>query len=193
MKHFSLDKFLQKKEQSTPEWSQRNETIKKAYTAVIERIKEIEDSLNKLSPKELEQLKIKERQIIVKKIAESVGVSRSALRKDRAPELDDFINKENFRLVQVWKNIFDVRYSGRRSTKDELAERIKEKDHEIEALKQSNYKDYFEAAMQSEVLGSQHDLAEKILELKELRRSDQKKIAVLSQRIEGLMRELNSK
>lgn len=190
MSKFSLENF-RKPERKTelPDWvlSGPPATLK-LYQAVQEIVSEIETRIQSSDKK---PLTIKERSLVSSKIAERAGIDKSNIRKDRQIFLIKFINEENFRLEQMWKNTTKHSKSGRRMSKPEL-ERIKsEYEKEFKDLRNSNFVDYFHEALSSEVLNDQKALIGKYKQLENDYEKAQVTIANLRKQNSELLRQFN--
>lgn len=193
MERFSLDNFTSKKNSTIPSWAQSREQIQMLYLTIVKRVKEIEEIIEQSEPKVVEKLKIKERKIVPAKIADSLSIGRSNIREDREPDLVKFINQENDRLARVWKSRCSQLGVGQRLSKEELEVLVMDRDKELEVLKQKNLHEYFDLAVESEVLDSQRDLQEKYRELHVLYKQEQERSANLELKLKNIIREINSR
>lgn len=190
MRRFSLDKHIKKETIKLPSWAEG--AVRKLYIAVTERVKEIENLLNECDGDTIDKLKIKQRKIVPAQIADNLGVDRSNFREDRVGKLTEFIEKENRRLAQLWNNRRNSLGGGKKLSRDEIEELLKQKDKKIEALKQKNLHDYFDRAVESEVLHTQKDMSEKYIDIKREYQMEQNKNSELTKKIQALLREINS-
>jgi hypothetical protein len=190
---FSLENFTKKDAPAIPAWAQSRKLIEKLYHSVVKRAKEIEQLIEQSEADDVEKLKIKERKIVASQIADSLSIKRSNIRPDREPKLVDFIESENRRLRQFWKNHCSKLGVGQKLTKDDLEDLVKQKEKELEEAKQKNLHDYFDRAVESEVIHSQKDLADKYHQLQIDYQLEQEKSANLTKRVHELIREFNTK
>lgn len=192
MSRFSLDKFTKKEADAPkiPGWAQRP-LIKDLYLAIHKRIDEIEDLIEQTDPEELEKLKIKARKVVAAQIADSLEIDRSNIRADREGDLSKFINNENARLVRLWTSRCSKLGVGQRLSKDDLEELVKQRDKELKAAEQKSLHEYFDRAVESEVLDSQKDLAAKYADLQIHYAQEQERCANLELKVKQLIVELN--
>ena len=189
MDRFSLNNFTKKDADAPiiPSWAQSRDQITKLYLAITKRIGEIETLIKQTEPKELEKLKIKERKVVPSQIADGLGIKRSNIREDRQPLLVKFIGDENARLVRLWTSRCDKLGVGQRLSKGDLEELVKQRDKELFAAEQKNLHEYFDRAVESEVLDSQKDLAAKYADLQIQYAQEQEKCANLELKVKQLI------
>jgi len=192
MERFSLDNFTKKDADAPiiPGWAQRP-LIKDLYLAIVKRIDEIENLIEQTDPEEVEKLKIKARKVVASQIADSLKIDRSNIREDRESELVTFIKNENARLVRLWTSRCDKLGVGQRLSKGDLEELVKQRDKELKAAEQKSLHEYFDRAVESEVLNSQKDLQDKYRELQILYKQEQERCANLETKVKQLIVELN--
>lgn len=191
MSRFSLDKFTKKNKPIMPSWAQSRPLMEKLYIVMMARIKEIEQLIDTSKPNELEKLSIKQRKIVSSEITDTCGVDRANLSEGRAPGCPEFIAEENRKLAKRWQNRLGSLNLGQKLTIGDMQDLVKQKDKELENLNQVKLHEYFDAAVNAEILNSQKDLANKLSELKILYRAEQEKSANLTKKNRELIRELN--
>lgn len=194
MSRFSLDKFVKKKEAiEIPSFASVNETVKAIYLEVLKRIDELENNAKNIPAKEIKELGIKEKKIVPAQIADSLGIDRSNLRRDRnTSKLLDFIDGENRRLAALWTNKSKSDGAGKRLSKEELEKVVENQAAEIEELKQKLFHDYCDKAITQEVLHSQKALAQQLRDLKLDYKTEQERCANLELKVKELIREINT-
>jgi hypothetical protein len=187
---FSLDKHIKKNEPPIPSWAQSRPLMKKLYFTMVARIKEIEHFIDDSEPDLVGKLSVKQRKVVASEITDAHGVDRSNLSEGRAPGCPEFIAKENRKLAKRWQNRLGTLKLGPKLSMDDMANLVKQKDEELEELRQVNLHEYFDAAVKAEILNSQRDLANKLRELKNLYTAEQEKSSNLTKKNRELIREL---
>ncbi len=192
MKTFSLDKYYKKSPTTNliPPWASETKMTLKLYEAVLSQVKLIEKEIRDNSNNK--QLSIKKRTLVKSKIAEIAGVDKTNLRIDRQPKLLDYIDSENKRLDHLWMNSRKHAGEGKRVAKPELEKLNTELKTEIEELRQLKLHEYFDKAIESQVLKNHREITAQHAQLKSDYRTAQKTIANMREMNAQLMKELNS-
>lgn len=190
MSRFSLDNFTKKPDSpSIPGWANGKPLQEKLYLTVLEVIKELEAKFE--NPKLASRLKPTQRSLVLAQITERAGVTRSNIRKDRMPELIAFIDRENERLGQLWKNASTKARQGRNLSKPELEVKKTELEKALTEVENRELHKYFDKAVESKVLISQQELAEKYRNLEALYNEAVKRSANREEQIQTYIRELS--
>lgn len=193
MSQFSLDNFIEneKSVKSIPDWAKKRPLIEKIYNLIQERISDIEKLIKSSTREEVDQLKVKDYKIVIRDITEQLGASSSNVRKDREPELFKYISEQNSRLERLIESKRTNISSGELS-KEQLKIALDKLRKEHEKATQKNMHDYFQMAVEQNIIGSQKQMADELTEAKKRNAELQQKITVLEGRIKGLIRELNN-
>lgn len=193
MSQFSLDNFIEneKSVKPIPDWAKKRPLIEKIYNLIQERISDIEKLIKSSTREEVDQLKVKDYKIVIRDITEQLGASSSNVRKDREPELFKYISEQNSRLERLIESKRTNISSGELS-KEQLKIALDKLRKEHEKATQKNMHDYFQMAVEQNIIGSQKQMADELTEAKKRNAELQQKITVLEGRIKGLIRELNN-
>ncbi|TWX67152.1 hypothetical protein ESZ36_12605 [Colwellia demingiae] len=143
----------------------------------------------------VKHLTITERTIVVMQLCERLNINRSNIRKDRKsiPKLLGHISNLNGKLSIYWSDVVGNITSGKRLTKPELTSLKSDLELQLQNEKNKNLVDYFEAALNSQVLDSHAALAQKHKDLKKDYDVAQTTIAQLRKANSELTLQLNRK
>ncbi len=118
----------------SPEWTKRNAVSLLAYKAVISKSEKIEQRIKKTPHSLISKLRVVEKQIVIADIAKEIGCSRSALSKNRRPELHEFIDRVNIKLASLLKIHTDSKVNGRQLRRDELQAKCEQLQNDYNAM-----------------------------------------------------------
>ncbi len=190
MSIFSLENFtIAPKRPSIPEWAKGKPLQEKLYLATLDIIKEIEGKF--VNPREASCLKPTQRTLVFAQIAKRLRINRTNIRKERMPEFMLFIEQENTRLQKAWKNVNTKANQGHNLSKPELETKKSELEAAIEDIKNRQLHDYFDKAVESKILDSQHELAAKYRNLENLYKDAIKLAANRDEQVKAYVRELS--
>lgn len=196
MSKFSLDKFIKKPSENPrfplPEGIRVGSVYESLFNAAVERIESIERSLKSSPPEDIEKMDVKEYKIVIEHLITAIGRERGSIRMDRSGELPKFISEQNKRLERVWQSKLP-KGEGKRPTRKDLDEKVTELKNDLEKEKQKNFHEFFDRVVESKILTSHKSLSDRLIEMESLYKAEQDKNAILHQKINGLIRELNSK
>lgn len=193
MAKFSLDNFIQKSEKPTLLEGVKAGTIyEDVYYLVLERIEEVERLIESTSSEELSELGAKSIKIVVSKITESLNKDKSNVRLDRCENLQTFITEQNKRLTRLWNSKLP-NGGGKRPSKSELENELEILKVQLDDERQRQLHAYFNKAVESEIINTHKNLVEHYTDTKRRYREEQAKNELLSQKITGLVKELNVK
>jgi hypothetical protein len=113
---FSLENYsVPITEEIIPSWAKLSST-KLLYENVVKNFNKIYQAIQAG-----ENLSIKDRKIVLRRIAIQSNFDPSSLSKRRQPQLFDFINKHNLLLQELWDASLSRKYrSGRKKKKEEV-------------------------------------------------------------------------
>ncbi len=190
MDQFSLDKFKKPDEiPIVPSWVLDGPPVTlKLYEAVQNMVLE-KEVLIKSSAKKV--LGVKDRQLVNSQIAELAGVDKSNLREDRQSLLLKYIEQENIKLDQLWKNTSEHPKKGQKPSKSDLARDKSIYERQLSEIKNERLVGYFQEALSSEVLNEQKYLIAKYKQLEIDYEKAQTTIANLRKQNGELLRCLN--
>ncbi|WP_350645477.1 hypothetical protein [Pseudoalteromonas sp. G24-MNA-CIBAN-0072] len=196
MSKFSLDNYRKKTPEtsrfSLPDGVKIGSVYENIFNEATKRIVEIEQILESSSGDEIANMSIKDIKIVVDQLIFSIGKQRNQVRMDRGGKLSNFIFNENERLQRLWESK-KPKGEGKRKTRDELADEVDQLKKDLEAERQKNLHEFFNCVVSSEILDSHKSLSDRLIETRNLYKAEQEKNAVLHQKNNGLIRELNAR
>lgn len=166
---FNLDDYKKKPIRNVadeiPEWvSNGPDSNRTLYSVVVKSYVKVNNLIESGA-----EPGIKDRKIVLSRIAKEAGVDKSLVSSRRKPELVDFINVLNAKLELAWhKSKKRKNVSGSKINKDSLIVENKRLKSEIKHLKQANMKAYFEAAIEHELLESSRQTYKELATYKSL-------------------------
>jgi hypothetical protein len=128
--NFSLENYKKSEPaEEIPDWAQ-TEMARNLYAVTVLLFEEAKKTIETTKNPSLKQ-----RRIILSKIANACGVSRSLITARRYPQLVAFVQEKNIELDDYLLSITRGRYtSGRKLSKNQLSERVRELEEEIARL-----------------------------------------------------------
>ena len=113
MSTFDLENFVSPLVNDAPSWVAEGNSLTKAlYSKVVEEVKELEGLID-----QGDELSLRERTVIASRIALSLNIDKSNIRSSRRPELIDFIERENEKLINRYEALKLKARRGRHKTK----------------------------------------------------------------------------
>ena len=162
MNIFDIENFTKSNLPLNPSWVENGNLVtKQVYSSVLSEVEKIESLIDTGS-----ELSLRERTIIASKVATQLNIDKSNIRKSRRPELVEFIEQENQKLISRYEALKIRTRTGRHKSKSEtLSEhsKILEKLRIIENMKM---KEFLEEAIEKDLLSTQRQFRSKYNELR---------------------------
>ena len=193
MNKFNLSNYKKTgNKEEYPEWVlSGSEVLKKFYDALNELKNEIVERIES-DPSSIKS--VRERTIVKTYVADKAGEDKTYIRRSRFPkDFFDLIEEYDEQLTNLW-NVKSIGLKGGKSkTKHDYIEENEKLNDQNQKLEQENFHDYFNAAMESEVLEEQRTLAKANKQLKINYEEAQDIIANLRVKNSDLLKQINSK
>lgn len=160
MSQFDLSNFKNKNTEQLPSWViNGTDATRRLYRAIINEVNRMTaDIINK------KPLKIRERTLVSSRIAVLADCNKSLIHPRRQKEIVDLIGEENEKLKALWASTpTKTSYKPKKTVTSQDNEDLRAK---CDKLENSNYTEYLQAAIESEVISSQAELAAKYAKLK---------------------------
>ncbi len=148
MSEFDLNNFIHKRNEEnsddpvTPSWYEKlSEAQKKIYHAITQNFIKIESLIESKNT-----LAIKDRRIVLSRIAKEVNVDRSYITKRRMPQIINFIGECNDKLDRAWKAT-RKNPSSRKLTKKELEKEVSRLKELLSEERDKNISDFINSAL----------------------------------------------
>lgn len=193
MSKFNLSNYKKTNiQEEYPDWVLSGpDVLKKFYDALNELKDEIVDRIES-DPSSIKS--VRERTIVKSYVADKAGEDKTNIRKSRFPiDFFDLIKEYDDQLTNLWNEKSIGLKGGKSKTKNDYIEENKKLKDQNQKLEQENFHNYFNSALESEVLEEQRTLAEAHKKLKIDYEEAQEIIANLRIKINDLLKQLNSK
>ena len=186
---FSLNNFKKTSSEKLPNWALKSKRSRELYETFKSLAKEIEDKI-KHHP-ELQALSKSQRKITAVTIGQKLNIDPSSIRKDRYTELLEDIDNTNAKFERLYLSLLGHPTDGKQKSRSDLEEENKKLKQRLEAAQQKNLHEFFDRAIQSEVLGTKKEWANKYKELKYQYDELQVKLSNVQEQNRQLIKELN--
>ncbi|MNJ22687.1 hypothetical protein D3C77_170610 [compost metagenome] len=171
-----------------PAWV-KSETTQRLYLKANELFEEA-----KLKIETIRHLSIKDRRIVLRRIATECSVDPSLLTTRRQPELLEYVVQKNNELEQFWTSITKSRYtSGRRLNKQQLEKKVRALTTELEHVTNLKLSDALTSALAEKLIETKSELIATIEDLQLQVKSLEEKVRHLREDNKALINALNKR
>lgn len=184
---FTLDSYaIPTSDEVKPDWV-KSALTSLLYDNVIKTFFKIQQSIECG-----ENLSIKDRKIVLRRIAKASSVDPSALSERRHPQLIDFIKQKNLQLQELWLASSAEKYrSGRKKKKEEILSDCKAMAVEIQRLTSLSLSEALQAVINSQLTETHRNLVLLIETLKSENQELKERNSALSEQLRQVLKVLN--
>ncbi|WP_422422168.1 hypothetical protein [Pseudomonas sp. GZD-222] len=185
---FSLDEYAISSDPSKEPMWVNSETKRKLFQNVCKEFEKIKGAIESKN-----ELTIKERRIIARRVAIDSGVDPSLLSIRRQPEINNLIIEKNLELDELWNIISATKYTyGKKLTKAELHKKNIIQAAEIERLTNLRLAEALTRSIESQIIDSHKNLIAQIDNLKAEKAELQDRNSRLTIQLRQMMSSLNN-